>query len=270
MSITIGTDPEFFVRDLETQEIVMGCGRIGGTKAEPLPIPGMPAGFGIQEDNVMCELTVPASHNASGFVDNVSAVLDGATKYLSERGLELVAGVPEWEFEQAVLDSNSGASMVGCSPDFDAYSQGEQRGAITAAGLGTRRYCGGHIHIGVEPNCPQFVAVMFADLFIGLPLVKMGEMQGYRRGMYGTPGVYRPTPYGFEYRTPSNYWTGSRARAAKVAAMVENLGRFLQEPASGIRKAMMAVNWNRVRQAILEEDQAEAMNILREYREVVS
>lgn len=270
MAITVGTDPEFFVREIESQSIVPGCDRIGGSKVRPLPLPGMPPGFGIQEDNVMAELTVPPSLSEDAFVSTMAEALNSANEYLADRGLELVLGMPTYEFGDEVLGRYAGATVVGCSPDFHAYSNGAQRSAITAEGLGAYRYCGGHIHIGVTPNCPMHIAVMFADMFIGLPLVQNREHQGFRRGLYGQAGVYRPTPYGFEYRTPSNFWTTSEQMTGFVARQAFMLGEFLEGDATRIRNAMMGINWRDVRTAIHEEDYSSAHRLYQNYHALLS
>ena len=72
---------------------------------------------------------------------------------------------------------------------------------------GNVRTCGGHIHLGGDFQCPDFVAALFAELFLGvfgrLPM----NFKSVRQRWYGQPGIFRSKPYGIEYRTPDSSWT---------------------------------------------------------------
>ena len=63
MTATIGADPEILLRDSDyLYRSVEGL--IGGTKNAPVPIEGLPSGFGAQEDNVMLEFNIPPATTA--------------------------------------------------------------------------------------------------------------------------------------------------------------------------------------------------------------
>ena len=74
LKITLGCDPELFVKSLETGEIVSAEGKIGGTKREPRAISD--SGHSVQEDNVMVEFNIPPSKSSQEFVDNINHVVN--------------------------------------------------------------------------------------------------------------------------------------------------------------------------------------------------
>jgi len=55
-NITIGGDPEFFLKNKNTGEFIPAIGLIGGTKKEPIDIsPEGKTGYALQEDGVAGE-----------------------------------------------------------------------------------------------------------------------------------------------------------------------------------------------------------------------
>ena len=247
---TIGTDPEFFVRNSEHQ-IVPGCTMIGGTKSTPLPLPGLPDGFGVQEDNVMAELTVPPAISGDSFAENIRVGMEKINDLIGANDLTLDTTHCEYVFSHEALDQYAGASVFGCSPDFDAYQHGAQRPTLSHEQVGRVRMCGGHVHIGADCSAPHFVQAMFGDVFLGLWSVGR-DPQATRRKWYGQPGTFRPTPYGFEYRTMSNFWTYGEDTRYEVGNYAMNLARFLEQDGKVIREAMLSINWQQVRTLIAE------------------
>jgi hypothetical protein len=256
--ITIGADPEFFIRDRETGITVPVCGLLGGTKGAPIPR----GQYGLQEDNVMCEYNIPATGDVSRFARHVAAGRAAVMEHLNERypGVYEADMTPSrvFTFEQL---AHPQAAVFGCSPDFDAYQLGQANRRIAPQELmeprGGWRFSGGHVHIGFREgqkfDVPHYVAAQFADVFISLPNLRF-DAQGKRRQYYGTAGRYRPTPYGIEYRTMSNLWTATPNASEHVGSYAMYLGQFLQRSKADIRRAWSEIPWQDVKRAIETED----------------
>jgi hypothetical protein len=104
-------------------------------------------------------------------------------------------------------------------------------------------------------DMPEFVGASMCDLFLSLPLIaQMRDVQGERRKYYGTPGRYRPTPYGLEYRTLGNGWTFSSRYAHDVADRVFRTFGILARNEDMVRRIYNEMPWVAVREAINGED----------------
>jgi hypothetical protein len=246
---TIGADPELFVRDINTGGVVPICGMIGGTKSEPIPMEDRPSGYAVQEDNVMLEFNIPASSSSRHFMQSIRLGLESIANLIRIRNLPI-----ELDYANARLFSQEQlqhpqAAEFGCSPDFNGYQMGKPFRPIEAARLGGWRFAGGHVHLGYEgTEVPHHVVAQFCDLFLGLPSVAL-DKQGERRRRYGQPGRFRPTEYGIEYRTLSNFWIFEPslardigARALQVCGLIENPKRaqevFAQVPWADVKSAI--------------------------------
>ena len=248
---TIGADPECFLVDPDGT-IVPAIGFINGTKENPYRPEGAPKGYGLQVDNVMLEYNIPPATTPHDFTSNISYA-----EKLLRSALPKGYGItytPTHSFTPKQL-SDPAAQEIGCAIDYDAYEGGQPRTALPA--LSNLRTCGGHIHLGGDFNCPQFVAALFCDavLGIGLHLCNMeAKVANERRAWYGAPGIYRPTPYGIEYRTPSNVWLYA-GYSDKIATYALRLARWLSEtPPAEIRSTFKQIDWALVRAAMTDKN----------------
>lgn len=269
---TIGCDPEFSLIRTETGAPVSAIGLLGGSKKEPRPIrmDGPIRGLGIQEDNVMAELTVPPVNSARMFELVVLEGIEGLQELLPE-GIEIQRGVAAVEYGADAL-GHPAAMMFGCDPDFDAYMDGRKRRRPNVNEMRALRFAGGHIHLGGTFNCPPHVAALFADLVIGTMGVQFeGDSSPTRRGFYGAAGCFRPKPYGIEYRTPDNGWTINGPAIRQTGAVALRLASWLEKASAGdIRRKMMEIPWQEVRQAINESDYDKASMLHNTYAEQIA
>lgn len=265
--ITIGTDPELFLRDTRSGSVHSAVGLFGGTKAKPIPMEGKADGFAVQEDNVMVEYNVPPATMATRFARRVTEGLlwiDDVVR-TTQKDLELDIGACSRLFPHHQLDSSQ-ARMFGCSPDFNAHAQGQPWPSIKPELLleddGGWRFAGGHVHLGFDADIPDFVCAAFADVYLGLPSVGL-DQQGPRRMLYGQAGRYRPTEWGIEYRTLSNFWIWETNMAQQIGARAVALGKFLEQDDKGAIQSMYAeVPWSDVTDAINTEDEGKAADLL--------
>lgn len=264
-AVTIGSDPEFFIKDDRTGGVVPIIGLLGGTKSRPIPIPGLGDGYAMQEDNVMAEYNIPACTRVRDFV---RAIHNARAEVIN-----FVRTKQEWFsedfacarlFGHHMLDSKQ-AQTFGCSPDFDAHKQGAALRppdkAMMETSEGEWRFAGGHVHIGFESPAPDFVAAALCDIYLGLPSVA-ADKQGIRRHAYGTAGRYRPTKYGIEYRTLSNFWTFDRSMTENVAHRAITIGQLMQGDEDRLHDLFNEIPWHDVVMAINNEDESMAADLI--------
>jgi len=265
MSVSIGTDPELFLKDSRTGGVVPVCGLIGGAKGKPLDLGD---GYGVQEDNVMLEFNTPPCNDPYAFADSVKIGVEKCLDLVHTRHphLEFDNG-SERLFSFPQLD-NLQARQFGCSQDFDAYEHGAAFTPVNPEELndddGAWRFAGGHVHLGYDNphNIPDFVVASFADVFLGLPSVGL-DNQPKRRELYGAPGRYRPTSYGIEYRVLSNFWVMDFSLAEQIGYRAYNLGSFIESSSEDrLQTLFKEIPWADVCRAMKDEDAERAADIL--------
>jgi len=261
--LMIGADPEFFVQGPDGLPLPI-VGLLGGDKENPIPVEGW-SGYAVQEDNVMAEYNIPPTNDPDAFADSIvrgqAFVLERVRRTVRHATIYPGCSVLFPEIQLA----NAQAQLFGCSPDFDAYHMGAPLPRINPTALiqpdgSAWRFAGGHVHLGYRADItyevPEFVVATLADLFIGLPMVAHGlDNQGERRKWYGTPGRYRPTKYGVEYRTLSNSWTLSRRHAVWVGSAALRLMSFIMRGEEGVRRVYNDMPWADIQRAIATADQ---------------
>lgn len=202
MKFKFGCDPEIFLSDA-TGALVAACGRIGGTKAHPRPLP-IGDGFAVQEDNVAIEYNIPPAEDEVQLANSINRVMSFLSDEVAKQGLQFIpisaASFPEDQLQ------HPGARVFGCDPDFNAWRAGK-RNPRPKADDWTLRSAGGHIHIGYpfKAEADKLQVIKLMDLNAGVPSVIM-DKGDKRRQLYGKRGAYRSKPYGVEYRVLSNFW----------------------------------------------------------------
>jgi hypothetical protein len=203
----IGADPETFVRNKKTKEIVSAHDLIPGTKLEPHKVE-----LGaIQVDGVAAEFNIDPCPDAQTFSNHITHVMNQLQHFIGDK-YELVTE-PTVTFADNYFKSlPEYVRELGCNPDFNAWT-----GKINDRPDGdstTMRTGAGHIHIGwcknVDPgdkthfeDC-QIIA-RHLDYYLGLYSLQW-DQDTNRRKLYGKAGSFRPKPYGVEYRPLSNVW----------------------------------------------------------------
>lgn len=204
--VTLGADPEAFVLNTVTNEIVSAEGMIGGTKYEPKVISDQ--GHAIQEDNVMVEFNIPPCSDEQEFIDNINYSKDFLNTMLNftNHRLEII---PSATLYDNYLNTEQ-ARMFGCDPDMNVYLKDFNDSPCSNTNL---RTCGGHIHVGFKnankvkwSHKEELIYAM--DITLGLDSLQL-DNDDRRREMYGNAGSFRVKPYGIEYRTLSNFWIKS-------------------------------------------------------------
>lgn len=214
MQLTIGTDPEVFVRDVNGKYF-SGHDLIPGTKQDPYPVKN----GAIQVDGVALEFnTRPAKtkEEFTQYIDDVISQLDA--EYKTKRPDLTIAITPTAMFDREYFDSlPDEPKELGCTPDYNAYTGGQNEPPSTDEPFRTGS---GHIHIGgwceyENPHddthfdrCRRLVRQLDAILY---PASLLWDSDDRRRSLYGKIGAFRPKFYGVEYRPLSNAYLAKKS-----------------------------------------------------------
>lgn len=206
-----GCDPELFVVNGDGVA-VSAEGLIPGTKAEPYKVK-----YGaVQVDGMAAEFNIDPVENFEDFDRNISSVMK-TLKSMLPKGYSL-ASVPYMDFSEEEWEKAPDiAKVLGCTPDFDAWT-GSVNPPPEDLANPRRRTASGHLHIGWTDdeslgdeghinNCRDLVKQF--DWFLGGWSLQK-DTSPHRRVLYGKAGACRYKPYGVEYRVLSNFWVRSR------------------------------------------------------------
>ena len=243
----IGADPEVFLVDRKGN-FVSSIGKFGGTKLNPIPIPGLRTGFAVQEDNVTVEFNIPPSRSAKQFSKFIVSALDFISEKADKMNLT-IAVVASALFPKKEL-ADPRAQHFGCEADLNIWT-GQENPRPTASNKRLRS-CGGHIHMSYQGD--NMLLGKYADLFIGCPSIVF-DADTQRRKLYGKAGACRQKEYGLEYRVPSNFWIKSTdltemvfEQAQRAISFAEQAKKISDEDAVKIQNCI-----NNSDQALLRE-----------------
>ena len=205
MTLSVGSDPEFFLRDSKG-ELITAIGLLGGTKRNPRKTKH---GW-LQEDGVAAEFNSIPSKTLQSFIENHRLVMEDLNNIISPMGISLDMSA-SLEFDKDLLLSHQ-ATTSGCDPDFNAWERQENESPdLYDTSI---RATGGHLHIafdGVDDLESRLSFVKVLDMELGVPSVLL-DNDKLRRKMYGQAGAFRPKIEsrdgfnGIEYRVLSNFW----------------------------------------------------------------
>ena len=196
--ITWGSDPEFFVCDAKG-ELLPAHERFYGEK------PSLPVGIPYV-DGFQAEFKTAVTKSPKELVDEIRKGLMIASTYLKPG--EKITTKSLFETPEKYL-RNFPPHIVqfGCKPSLNAYGLP----ALITEDCYTvpHRTAGCHVHIGFKEGLSRSMVnelVTHIDHVAGISslAIMVGVEDPRRRNMYGKPGEYRLTPYGFEYRVFSS------------------------------------------------------------------
>ena len=266
----VGADVEGFLVHTEEGDIRPCVGVFDGTKDAPWRPENMPEGFAIQEDNVMVEFNVPPVEDSYAGADGIKLAKNMVKNEAATRGYYPLWNTPVHEFKPSQLTSKQ-AQNIGCDVDYDAYTGGKAR--TNVPNLTNWRSCGGHIHLGGDFKCPDFVAALFAELYLGV--CGAGVTNTYRQEKncrdqwYGLPGVFRSKTYGIEYRTPDNGWIRDGQTSEYTYSLALQCARWLTNTnAQVIQRAYRNIPWTKQRDFMINGDSLLRGQLLKQAREV--
>jgi phiEco32-like amidoligase-type 2 protein len=202
-NILVGSDPEFFLKDINTGEIISSEGLIGGSKKKPKEVK---EGFAIQEDGVLLEVNVPPVTNSIDFYNNLDWLLKYVKANILTNNLEIICQASA-DLHPRFFQSEQ-ATVLGCSVDYNCWT-GFENDTPNAQGISWRS-AGGHISISYD-NFNEETSITLLrnlELYLAVPSVLL-DTDTRRKQLYGKSGAFRFTKFGLEMRTLSNFWLQS-------------------------------------------------------------
>lgn len=204
---TLGTDPEMFLFDTQTQKFKSAIDIIPGTKELPFRPDELDNGFGLQTDNVLIEFNIPpvSIDRPDLFIQNINTMKQYIQMWLNKYDQNYTTRCQASAYldESELIDER--ACMFGCDPDFNCYTK--KQNPSPQIKEPTLRSAGFHWHIGFEnltaKSCINLIRYM--DLFMGIPSIIL-DTDVKRRLLYGKAGAFRFQPYGVEWRVLSSYF----------------------------------------------------------------
>jgi hypothetical protein len=206
----VGMDGEFFLVDGSGQPM-SSVGLIGGSKDSPEECEG----GAYLEDCVAVEINpIPAtiSEGSNVFSSNILKCMEVVEAKAKELSLSIDI-TPAKLFPVDQL-RNDQASESGCSPSFTAWDVGQAEKIDLEATCW--RYASGDLHLSWELPVDRKEAfteklnmARYIDLVMGAWEILETDMTE-RANVYGKDGLHRPTSYGVEVKSPSNFWMRDR------------------------------------------------------------
>jgi len=223
-AFSFGSDPEFMLKNGDNY--VSAIDVVPGSITKRIE----KEGHQFYWDNVLAECAIKPSYSNEEMVENFRTCLR-----LYAEIVEPCYLVPQssQEYPDHLLVDKR-ARKAGCKFDNCVYLMKQMKGEDSARDAiknGSLRTCGGHIHLGqsggwLDGDGPEVaIAVYCMDLFLGIPSLFMDRdpTSAQRRRIYGQSGRFRNKPYGFEYRSLSNFWLAS----PKVASLIYDVCEFI-------------------------------------------
>lgn len=224
MDITIGADPELFIKNKKTGKFVCAYGLLPGTKYEPYKVNK----GAVQVDGFAFEYNIEPVKNSKDFVKNNKEVMAQMKEMVEkiDKDFELVA-TPIADFDPKYFASvDPEAKILGCDPDFNITGTMNIRPQIENSPF---RTAAGHIHIGWTKDEDITDPIHFEDCrFVAHYFVQKQSSFGgltpeeqRRLYYYGGSGSFRPKSYGVELRAFSNLWTRTEESMERVYNFVD-------------------------------------------------
>ena len=213
---TIGADPEIFVADKFTGEVVPAFSFLSPKQT---PVKSMIGSYAntVYWDGYQAEFTIQANACLAYALDSVQNGLRTVlTEALKHNKNSILLAQPTIEVSPDDLAKQKDEHVnFGCTPSLNIYNMFGQVGEGRTTQL---RPAGGHIHFGWGSNgsinrlhkdtelTERIVKAL--DAICGVACVSMFANidDPRRRQMYGLAGEYRLPSHGLEYRTLSNAW----------------------------------------------------------------
>lgn len=210
-NFTFGTDPEFFIINAESKDILSSIYLINGNKSNPEPLEV--EGYSILKDNVLVEGNVPPTRTIEGFKDSILTLKELIRRKLNSLGYDIEFNL--LEEDSAIINpmflTHPEALEFGCEPYLNAWS-----GAVCKADAleaESFRTAGFHVHLGYDIESGSLYgkyamnkAITRAfDIFVVIPSLFI-NFCAKRFVNYGGLGQYRETSYGVECRSLGAYF----------------------------------------------------------------
>jgi hypothetical protein len=225
-----GSDPELFVKSLSQGRFVSALDVLGQNKDNPIYTRRREK---LYADGLAIEGTVTPTRTKNGFVKAIAGFINDARHILGKDFV--LSNTASTVFDEDQFNHPE-ARILGCNSALDVFAK---RSVVPTPGSEKQnmRSCGGHIHFSsFNPNgefpqektlmdfdvSQQFIKLLNLIVATALNVVDNDPTSKNRRILYGKAGEFRPTDYGCEMRSPSNYWLGNE----DLVKLVYDLSHF--------------------------------------------
>lgn len=256
----VGADPEVFFWSNDLGMPMSAEGLVGGSKAKPLQMEGLPEGYCIQEDNVAAEYNIPPQRTSASFADAIARGLGYINKLAKKQNLKVMC-VPELDFDPLML-MTSHAQELGCEPDLNVWLQQENPRPTPPKLM---RTAAGHVHVSWAnaSNEQRMRVIQMMDFMLGVPSVLITK-PSRRRELYGKAGACRYKPYGVEYRVLDNFWLPQREYCKHIFSTVLKVVNAIN--GDPMKLEVMENNADQIQEAINKHDTKLATALVQKYQ----
>ena len=231
--ITIGTDPEFMMFNIETGSIVSAIPVLNKGKEDKIYLT-QDKNFAVYYDNTMMEMNVPPARSSDEMVGNIQKLFFLTKKHIGAKYDILAQASHNFTVQEC---SNEIASLFGCSEELCAWTF-QSKSPPEGAANNVFRSAGGHIHIGREDfkdfeegqdgvflmdfaSKADLIRVMDCTVGLAVAFLDNDPSSAARKSLYGEAGRHRLPIYGVEYRTPGNFWLSSPSLVRLISDITE-------------------------------------------------
>jgi len=254
--ITLGADPELCIYDRNTGRQIPGWEITAGEKLGKHEDIGK--GVTVHADGVALEFNFPPAPPidfANQALDALRTVTNFVKKKIPDAGVAFIGETNNFSKEDL---EHPIAKMIGCDPDYDAYSSSGDVPRVLNNEImlpyANTKFFGGHLHVGYNKDkCPPWAAVRLMDALVYGPLLRY-ENSGARKIWYGKAGSYRPKSYGLEYRTPSAFWLKDRTLPMHIGFRANALFDAIHNRTQDVFALFEATDWTQMETWINERD----------------
>lgn len=200
----LGSDPELFLVNSKTNEIISAIGLIPGEKGTPWT-EGLPEGYGLEIDNILAEFNIPPCKTREEWLHHMNFMKDFIRNFVKNINPDYDILHKASAHVNPEILNNPIAQLFGCSVSYNAYT--EMPNPRPEGDKTNLRSVGVHLHVSYDnPNVFDNInLIKYFDAYLGIPSVIM-DPDTERRSLYGKAGDFRMTSYGCEFRVLSGYF----------------------------------------------------------------
>lgn len=203
-NVKLGSDPELFIINSKTNEVVSSIGLIPGEKGKPWT-EGLPEGYGLEIDNILAEFNIPPCSTKEEWIHHMNFMKDFIRDFVKKVNQDYDLMHKASAHVDPKILNNPIAQLFGCSVSYNAYT--ESPNPRPEGDKTNIRSAGVHLHVSYDdPNIfESILLVKYFDVYMGIPSVVI-DPDTDRRSLYGKAGDFRGCVYGVEYRSLSGFF----------------------------------------------------------------
>lgn len=270
--VTLGCDPELFF--VNKQNNVVASEKVIPKNTEV-------QGGSFIQDGVQAEINPLYNTCRQTLSNNIARLIVELNRKAKKKETTLSLDVSKTVTKKHFSEISDDCKRFGCASSFNVYKKGVDKTSEIKADpmIDRERSTGGHIHLGTSSGsfalCDSFSEderrvlkalknhkrlIPLLDILVGNTSVLLDRRSGNkeRRVNYGKAGEFRPTDYGIEYRTPSNFWLQSYPLFSLIFALARTAVEILAD--SNPESSKSAGMEKRLREAVRITDIKKAIN----------